>query len=253
MFGKSARGRRACLIRLRRVRHLRRVFLPGTEAVLAPRHSCFEGGGLNSDAPASRRILLATRNAHKTGEVRAILGDGWIVEDLLAHPELPDVEETGATFAENAALKAVAASRHFPDGWVVADDSGLEVDALNGEPGVYSARYAGPRADDEANRQKLVRELRTALQANPGRLSTARFRCCIVVARNGEVAGQFDGTVEGLVIPAARGEGGFGYDPLFIPEGYQDTFSELPPEVKNRLSHRGKALRQAAEFLRREG
>ena len=114
----------------------------------------------------SLTILLATRNAHKTQEVRAILGDGWHVTDLLAHPELPEVEETGSTFAENAALKAVAGSRHFPDGWVIADDSGLEVDALGGAPGVYSARYAGPDADDEANRQKLVRELRAVL--SPG-------------------------------------------------------------------------------------
>ncbi len=204
---------------------------------------------MNSESSPSR-LLLATRNAHKTGEVRAILGDGWIVEDLLAHPGLPEVEETGTTFAENAALKALAGSQHFPEGWVIADDSGLEVDALGGAPGVYSARYAGPEADDEANRQKLSRELRAALQAAPGRLPTARFRCCIAVARGGEMAGHFDGTVEGLVIPVARGEGGFGYDPLFIPEGYQDTFAELPAEAKNRLSHRGKALRLAADFLR---
>ena len=202
------------------------------------------------ESSSARHVLLATRNAHKTSEVRAILGERWLVEDLLAHPELPEVEETGTTFAENAALKALAGSGHFPEGWVIADDSGLEVDALGGAPGVYSARYAGPGADDEANRQKLVRELRGALQTSPGRLPTARFRCCIAVARGGDLIGQFDGAVEGLVIPAARGEGGFGYDPLFIPEGYQDTFAELPAEVKNRLSHRGKALRQAAEFLR---
>ena len=201
----------------------------------------------------SHTILLATRNAHKTGEVRAILGEGWTVTDLLAHSDLPEVEETGTTFAANAALKAVAGSQHFPDGWVVADDSGLEVDALDGAPGVYSARYAGPDATDEDNRQKLVRELRAALQANPGRLSTARFRCCIAVARHGGVVGHFEGIVEGLVIPAARGEGGFGYDPLFIPEGHQDTFAELPPEVKHQLSHRGKALREAADFLRYAG
>ena len=196
----------------------------------------------------SQKILLATRNAHKTQEVRAILGDGWNVADLLAHPELPEVEETGTTFAANAALKAVAGSRHFPDGWVIADDSGLEVDALGGAPGVYSARYAGPGADDEANRQKLVRELRAALR--PGRVPTARFRCCIAVARGGELAGQFDGAVEGMVIPAARGEGGFGYDPMFVPAGYQETFAELPGEIKNQLSHRAAALRQAAEYLR---
>ena len=197
----------------------------------------------------NRTILLATRNAHKTGEVRAILGDGWIVEDLLAHPELPEVEETGTTFAENAALKALAGSGHFPDGWVIADDSGLEVDALGGAPGVRSARYAGPAADDEANRQKLVRELRAVLVPGSGQAPAARFRCSIAVARGGELVGQFDGTVEGVVIPAVRGEGGFGYDPMFIPAGYQDTFAELPAEVKNRLSHRGKALAKTVEFL----
>ena len=199
----------------------------------------------------NRKILLATRNAHKTGEVRAILGDGWIVEDLLTHPELPEVEETGTTFAENAALKALAGSGHFPDGWVIADDSGLEVDALGGAPGGISARYAGPEADDEANRQKLVRELRAVLVPGSGCAPAARFRCNIAVARGGELVGQFDGAVEGMVIPAVRGEGGFGYDPMFIPAGYQDTFAELPAEVKNRLSHRGKALAQAVEFLER--
>ena len=198
----------------------------------------------------NRKILLATRNAHKTGEVRAILGGGWIVEDLLAHPELPEVEETGSTFAENAALKAIAGSTHFPAGWVIADDSGLEVNALGGAPGVISARYAGPAADDEANRQKLARELRGALVPGSGHAPAARFRCCIAVARDGKMAGQFDGAVEGVVIPAVRGEGGFGYDPMFIPAGYQETFAELPAEVKNRLSHRGKALAKAMEFLR---
>lgn len=197
----------------------------------------------------NRKILLATRNVHKTGEVRAILGEGWIVEDLLAHPELPEVEETGNTFSENAALKALAGSGHFPDGWVIADDSGLEVDALGGAPGVWSARYAGPDADDEANRQKLVRELRAVLVPGSGHAPAARFRCNIAVARGGELVGQFDGAVEGVVIPAVRGEGGFGYDPMFIPAGYQDTFAELPAEVKNRLSHRGKALAKAVEFL----
>lgn len=198
----------------------------------------------------TQKILLATRNAHKTQEVRAILGAGWSVEDLLSHPGLPEVEETGTTFAENAALKAVAGSQHFPEGWVIADDSGLEVDVLGGAPGVYSARYAGPDADDEANRQKLVRELRRVLVPGSGQAPAARFRCCIAVARGGETVAQFDGAVEGMVIPAARGEGGFGYDPMFIPAGYQDTFAELPAEIKNRFSHRGAALRQAAEFLR---
>ena len=200
----------------------------------------------------TRKILLATRNAHKTQEVRAILGSDWDVADLLSFPDLPEVEETGTTFAENAALKAVAGSRHFPDGWVIADDSGLEVDALGGAPGVYSARYAGPGADDEANRQKLTRELRAVLKPTTGGIPAARFRCCIVVARAGEVQARFDGTVEGIIIPVTRGEGGFGYDPMFIPVGYQETFAELPPEIKNQLSHRAAALRQAAEFLSKQ-
>ena len=125
-----------------------------------------------------------------------------------------------------------------------------EFDALDGAPGVYSARYAGPDATDEDNRQKLVRELRAALEANPGGLSTARFRCCIAIAWGGEMAKKFDGVVEGAVVHPARGEGGFGYDPVFVPAGYQQTFAELPAEVKNTLSHRGQAMGKALEFLR---
>ena len=185
-----------------------------------------------------QRLLLATRNAHKTGEVRAILGPAWAVEDLTAHADLPEVEETGVTFAENAALKALAASGHFPEGWVIADDSGLEVDVLGGAPGVYSARYAGPDADDEKNRRHLARELArvpggTTVPAataptTPGPAPhmpstdlslavTARFRCCIAVARAGKLMGHFSGAVEGRVVPTPAGGGGFGYDPDVHP------------------------------------
>ncbi len=198
-----------------------------------------------------RKILLATRNLHKTLEVRAILGPGWNVVDLLGYPDLPEVDETGLTFADNAALKAIFGSKNFPGGWVLADDSGLEVDALGGAPGVFSARYAGPGADDEANRQHLARELQRVVGPTYAQPQTARFRCCIVVAWDGEVAKRFDGTVEGAVVHPARGKGGFGYDPVFVPAGYKETFSELPAEVKNRLSHRGEAMRKAAEFLRK--
>ena len=194
-------------------------------------------------------LLLATRNAHKTAEVRAILAPaGWTVSDLLSHPDWPEVEETGATFADNAALKALAASVRLPGAVVLADDSGLEVDALDGAPGVFSARYAGPGADDAANRRQLLAELARvgALERRPA----ARFRCHITLARDGARAGDFDGTVEGTLVPAERGAGGFGYDPLFVPEGYQQTFGELPAGVKNRLSHRARALAQAVEFLR---
>ena len=198
-----------------------------------------------------QKILLATRNAHKTLEVRAILGAAWQVIDLLGRPDLPEVDETGLTFADNAALKALAGSRHFPGGWVLADDSGLEVDALGGAPGVRSARYSGPGATDDSNRQRLARELQRVVGPTYAQPQPARFRCAVAVAWDGEVAKQFDGTVEGAVVHPARGEDGFGYDPVFVPAGYKETFAELPAGVKHTLSHRGAAMRQATEFLRK--
>ena len=191
-----------------------------------------------------RRLLIATKNAHKTAEIRAILGDGWDVNDLNAHPEIAAPEETGATFAENAAIKALAASRLFP-GLVLADDSGLEVDALAGAPGVRSARYAGAQATDAGNRAKLLRKL----AGTRGKARTARFRCALALAADGTVRATFDGTVEGVIINAERGEGGFGYDALFIPAGHCETFAQLPAAVKNQLSHRARALENARVFL----
>jgi XTP/dITP diphosphohydrolase len=187
------------------------------------------------------RLLIATKNAHKTQEIRAILGAGWEVDDLTAHPEIAAPEETGTTFAENAAIKAESASKLFP-GYVLADDSGLEVDALGGAPGVISARYAGPGASDADNRARLLRELRELP-------SVARFHCAMVVASEGKALGTFHGTVEGKIVDRERGEGGFGYDALFIPEGFEGTFAELPGSTKNQLSHRARALAQAREFL----
>jgi XTP/dITP diphosphohydrolase len=189
------------------------------------------------------RLLIATKNAHKTGEIRAILGLGCEVEDLTAHPEIAAPEETGASFAENAAIKAVAASQLFP-GLVLADDSGLEVDVLGGAPGVFSARYAGPDATDADNRARLLRELHDFP-------SPARFRCVMAVAQAGAVLGTFSGAVEGAIIDCERGAGGFGYDALFVPDGFAKTFGELPAETKNALSHRARALSQAREFLRK--
>ncbi len=186
------------------------------------------------------RLLIATKNAHKTAEIAAMLGPEWDVTDLSAHPEIPAPEENGETFAENAVIKALAAARLFP-GLVLADDSGLEVDALGGAPGVRSARYAGPQATDADNRAKLLREL-----ANfRGKERAARFRCTLVLAENGTVRATFDGTVEGLIINAERGEGGFGYDALFVPEGYCETFAQLPAATKNTLSHRARAMEKA--------
>ncbi len=191
------------------------------------------------------RLLIATKNAHKTAEIRAMLGADWQVEDLNVHPEVIAPEETGTTFEANAIIKAVEASRIFP-GLVLSDDSGLEVDALGGEPGVQSARYAGVHGDDAANRTRLVRELKA--RATSGKC-TARFRCAMALAERGKVIATFDGKVEGAVITEERGSGGFGYDALFIPDGYEGTFGELPDTVKNQLSHRARALEKTVAFF----
>lgn len=192
------------------------------------------------------RLLIATKNAHKAQEIRAILGAAWTVTDLNAHRSVVPPEETGATFAENAIIKAEAASHTFP-GLVLSDDSGLEVDALEGAPGVISARYAGPKATDADNRAKLLRELEA--DGARGKARSARFRCVMCVAQDGQVLGTFDGAVEGVIINAERGEGGFGYDSLFVPTGYCETFAQLSAEVKNRESHRAQALTKAHAFL----
>ena len=184
-------------------------------------------------------LLIATRNAHKTAEFRVMLGDRFEVTDLTAHPEIPAVEETGETFEENAVLKAVAASEIF-SGVVLADDSGLEVDALGGAPGVISARYSGENADDRSNREKLLAELDRV--GARGKARSARFRCVLALARKGAVVVAFDGKVEGMIINQAKGERGFGYDPVFVPEGYCETFAQLDEEIKNRESHRARAL-----------
>lgn len=195
-----------------------------------------------------RRIVLATHNRHKTGEFRELLGEGWEIADMSAYPELPVPEETGSTFEENAAIKALAAGGALgPEVLVVADDSGLEVDALEGRPGVHSARYAGPGATDRSNLEKVLGELAAA--GVRGKARRARFRCVLVVARGRERLGAFHGTVEGVLAGEGKGEGGFGYDPAFIPAGECRTFGELPAEVKHRLSHRARAVEQLRSWL----
>lgn len=189
-------------------------------------------------------LILATRNAHKTREFAELLGGE--INDLRSRSGVPVVEETGRTFLENATLKAVSASKHLR-ALVLADDSGLEVDALNGEPGVFSARYAGENASDADNIAKLLRELRGRTPAR------ARFRCLLALARDGALIHSFEGVVEGAVIAAPRGTGGFGYDPLFVPEGFSATFAELPLEVKNSISHRARAVAKLHVFLLRMG
>ena len=188
-------------------------------------------------------LLLATRNPHKTREFAQLLGHDFRVRDLTLEPHVPEIVESGSTFEENATLKAVAVSKIFPDDVVIADDSGLEVAALGGAPGIFSARYAGEPANDRRNVEKLLRELQDA------RDRSARFRCVIALAKNGEVMTTVAGQVAGTITTLPRGEHGFGYDPIFVPEGFSETFAELMSETKNTISHRAKAAAQLVQYF----
>ena len=185
--------------------------------------------------PNQSLLILATRNAHKTEEIRHILGDHFEVLDVRSFPDLPEIEETGTTFLENARLKALGIS-HRIDGWVLADDSGLEVDALGGAPGVWSSSYGGEEGNHAKNNERLMRDMDGITERS------ARFRCTLVLAKNGEEKGVFTGTVEGRIAESPSGNGGFGYDPLFIPEGHLQTMSDLGTAVKSTLSHRAEAI-----------
>src|SRR5262249_13116975 len=188
-------------------------------------------------------LLVATRNAHKTEEIQTILGPQFNVTDLAAHPEIPHIAESGTTFQENAILKAVAVSKRMP-GFVFADDSGLEGEGLGCAPGIPSARYAGMNATDQEKTDKVLEELtRVGAIKNARR---ARFRCALALACKGEVLGVFEGIVEGQIADRPRGSHGFGYDPIFMPDGFQQTFGELAPAEKNQLSHRARALEKLA-------
>ncbi len=192
-----------------------------------------------SSAP---RLIVATRNAHKTAEIRSMLGGKFEVVDATAFPQFPEIEETGTTFLENARLKAEGISRLI-DGWVLSDDSGLAVDALDGAPGVWSSSFGGEEGNNEKNNARLLREMSGKTDR------TARFLCTMVLALDGKERANFSGAVEGAIIDEPRGSEGFGYDPLFIPTGYDRTFSELGDEIKNTLSHRSRALAQITDWL----
>ena len=196
------------------------------------------------------RLAIASRNPGKIREIRAICGDwpvGWLTAD--EDPAgWPHVEETGQTYLENATLKAraVAAATGVA---AVADDSGIEVDALGGGPGPRSARYAGEDATDEQNLRMLIRAL--AGVPEPGR--TARYRCVAAFATpDGELLWA-DGACEGTLTATPRGGGGFGYDPVFVPEGWDRTMAELEPEEKDRISHRGRAFRALRAIIAAPG
>jgi XTP/dITP diphosphohydrolase len=226
-------------------------------------------------------LLIATRNAHKAGEIRAILPERFRLFSLADFPAAPAVVEDAATFAGNATKKAVELARWLAGGgagddvarlgkeaFVLADDSGLEVDALRGAPGVYSARFAAldtgcegnsPDADNNAKLLRLLKDL-------PFERRTARFRCALALTPVARPSRQnaspvcaadelelqtelFDGTCEGRIAFARAGSGGFGYDPLFLPEGFDQSFAELGETTKNRISHRGKALQKLRQRL----
>ena len=188
-------------------------------------------------------LLLATRNQHKTREFTQLLGTNFALRDLTGACDLPEIRETGRAFEENAVIKAIAISKIFPHQIVIADDSGLEVKSLDGAPGVFSARYAGENASDRRNVEKLLRELQGATERS------ARFRCFIALAKNGELITTFAGEVAGTITKSPRGENGFGYDPIFMPEGFEETFAELPSDTKNAISHRGKAVAELVRYF----
>jgi XTP/dITP diphosphohydrolase len=193
-------------------------------------------------------LVVGTRNPKKREELLEILADfGLDVRDLTAWPDAPEVVEDGRTFEDNARKKAVELSLHLRH-WVVAEDSGLVVPTLNGRPGVYSARYAGKQGDDAANNARLLAEL-GPLGAGP---FPAHYVCVAALADpEGNVQAVTEGRCHGVIIRAARGTGGFGYDPLFLIPEYHKTFGELSSTVKHALSHRGKALARLRPVVRR--
>jgi XTP/dITP diphosphohydrolase len=192
------------------------------------------------------KIIIATKNAGKLKEFKSFFEQ----YDMTAYgldeldKQFDDVEETGATFEENAALKAetIAGFLQVP---VLADDSGLEIDALEGRPGVYSARYAGEAKSDQANMDKVLEEL----QDVPTAERTARFVCVLAVSQPGKETFYARGHVEGVITEAPQGEHGFGYDPVFQPEGYEKTMAQLEPAEKNQISHRKQAMVHLEKWL----
>ncbi len=191
------------------------------------------------------RLMVSTRNPGKLREIRRMLeGAPVVLVSPDDYPDAPEVEEDGLTLEENARKKAEALGRHT--GLVaLADDTGLEVDALGGHPGVFSARFAGPACDDAANRRQLLDRLAGHTDRS------ARFRTVMAIAEPDGGIRIFHGVCEGTITTQERGSGGFGYDALFVPDGFDETFAEMDLEEKNAISHRGRALRKAAEWLRR--
>lgn len=186
----------------------------------------------------NKEIMIATQNIGKVREFEQLFAEaGWTVRSMLDYPDIPDVVEDGKTFAENAAKKAETIANVFGK-TVIADDSGLMIDALEGRPGIYSARYAGSDKSDAANIAKVLREL----QDVPSGERTARFICTIAVARPSKQTVFYEGACEGVIVREKAGENGFGYDPIFFVPELGKTMAQLLPQEKNNCSHRSKAL-----------
>lgn len=199
------------------------------------------------------QLLVATGNRHKLKEIAAILAELDLdIRSSADIPGLKEIKEDGATLQDNAIKKAVETAKAAKM-LTLADDTGLEVDALNGEPGVRSARFAGEEATDYENIKKLM----TQLQGVPMEKRTAHFRCVIAIADQNGLVDTVEGICNGTILDEERGGGGFGYDPLFIADGQVKTFAEISPDVKNRISHRAKALQKAwavlSRYLREKG
>jgi XTP/dITP diphosphohydrolase len=189
----------------------------------------------------SRTLIFATNNQHKLEEVQQMIGTSFILKSLHDIGCTEDIAETGVTFHENASLKSHYIFTHYHQD-CFGDDSGLEIDAMNGEPGVYSARYSGSR-DMQQNIGLVLEKLRSSENRR------ARFKTVISLILEGQEY-FFEGVVEGVITRSVTGKGGFGYDPIFCPDGYERTFAEMDPEEKNRISHRSKAISQLVEFLK---
>jgi len=191
-------------------------------------------------------IIIATKNQGKVKEFQAMLAPfGYQVQSLLDFPDSIDVDETGQTFEENSILKAEAISKQYQL-ITIADDSGLEIDYLNGEPGVYSARYAGPERDDQANIDSVLKKLEN-VEMNQ---RTARFVCALALSVPGLKTKTVVGTCEGYIAKERKGQGGFGYDPIFCIDSTGKTMAELTKDEKNKISHRADALRKIKELMK---
>ena len=197
------------------------------------------------------KLYLATANKHKKEELEQILKNANLPIEVFSADMvggMPEVDECEPNFTGNALRKAIALKVKVPsDGWVLADDSGLRVKGLGGKPGVRSARYAGEKASDEENRAKLLKDLANADSDGRG----AAFHCCLVLLSPGEETQLFMGSCYGQIAKTAAGEGGFGYDPVFLPKGYDKTFAELGDEVKQQISHRARAMHEMVGWIQK--